>query len=79
MENTHKRLEALLQAMPPISLAEMSEIRLMKRTDQKYLTNIDTLAELLRLTRDDYYTQGLRPSKNLTSQAYQPRQAHSRA
>ena len=57
MENTHKRLEALLQAMPPISLAEMSEIRLMKRTDQKYLTNIDTLAELLRLTRDDYYTQ----------------------
>ena len=57
MENTHKRLEALLQAMPPISLAEMSEIRLMKRTDQKYLTNIDTLAELLRLTRNDYYTQ----------------------
>lgn len=43
--------------MPAITLAEMSSIRLMNRTDQKYVTNVPTLLELLRLTRGSYYAQ----------------------
>ncbi len=51
------RIEELAQAMPPISLDEMSEIRLMKRTDQKYVTNIPTLLRLLEETKGSYYAQ----------------------
>ncbi|MDD6732777.1 MAG: polyphosphate polymerase domain-containing protein [Bacteroidales bacterium] len=57
MDNQDSRIEELLRAMSPITLDEMSEIRLMKRTDQKYLTNIPTLLQLLELTRDSYYSQ----------------------
>lgn len=51
--------------MAPITLDEMKTIRLMNRTDQKYLTTVPTLLKLLELTRPSYYTQevdGLRVS-----------------
>ena len=50
-------IEELLQALPPISLEEMSSIRLMKRTDTKFLTNISTLSLLLEKVRGNYYVQ----------------------
>lgn len=43
--------------MLPISLADMKSIRLMKRTDKKYLTDVATLCQLLQLARDSYYVQ----------------------
>ena len=43
--------------MPPISLDEMSGIRLMKRTDTKFLANKAQLLQVLSLAKDDYYVQ----------------------
>ncbi len=57
METTDQRIEQLAGEMPPITLDEMKSIRLMNRTDCKYVTNMDTLAKLLHLTRDSYYAQ----------------------
>ena len=57
MQNITEHIDALLRAMPPITLEQMSEIRLMKRTDQKYLTNLPTLLRLLEMTRESYYSQ----------------------
>ncbi len=57
METTDQQIEQLAGAMPPITLDEMKSIRLMNRTDCKYVTNMDTLAKLLDLTRNSYYAQ----------------------
>lgn len=46
-----------LDTMPPISLDEMGKIRLMNRTDTKFLTNKATLLKLLPLVENDYYVQ----------------------
>ncbi len=43
--------------MPPISLDEMSGIRLMKRTDTKFLANKAQLLQVLALAKDEYYVQ----------------------
>lgn len=43
--------------MPPISLDEMSGIRLMNRTDTKFLANKAQLLQVLTLARNDYYVQ----------------------
>lgn len=50
-------IEQLAQAMPPISLTEMSDVRLMNRVDTKYVTNLSTLEQLLGLARESYYSQ----------------------
>lgn len=50
-------IEELVSVLPPITLAEMSAVRLMKRTDCKYLTNLPTLMRLLELTRNSYFIQ----------------------
>ena len=50
-------LDKLLREMPPITLAEMKSIRLMKRTDKKYVTSVPVLCQLLELARDQYYAQ----------------------
>lgn len=57
MENTVSEIESLARQMPAISLEEMADIRLMNRMDQKYLTNISTLKELLHLAEGSYYSQ----------------------
>ena len=43
--------------MPPITLDEMSGIRLMNRTDTKFLANKAQLIQVLTLARDKYYVQ----------------------
>ncbi|MGN1236801.1 MAG: polyphosphate polymerase domain-containing protein [Bacteroidaceae bacterium] len=52
-----QQIYALLQEMPPITLDEMSGIRLMKRTDTKFLANKALLLQVLSLAKDDYYVQ----------------------
>lgn len=59
MENKVQAIDRLVRAMPPITLEEMAAIRLMKRTDQKYLTNMDTLLRLLKLTETCYFSQNV--------------------
>ena len=53
----HEHIINSLRELPPITLEEMSSIRLMKRTDTKFLTNISTLAVLLEKVRGNYYVQ----------------------
>ncbi len=54
------RLSELVGALPPITLEEMSSIRLMKRTDTKFVTNVSTLCRLLGMARGNYYAQETR-------------------
>lgn len=57
MQHIVDDIEQLAQQLPPITLKEMAGIRLMNRTDQKYLTDVSTLKELLRFTQGSYYSQ----------------------
>lgn len=47
----------ILRDFTPITLEEMSGIRLMNRTDTKFVTTVPVLRELLRLAVDDYRVQ----------------------
>lgn len=49
--------EALLTAFLPITLEEMSAIRLMNRIDTKFLLSMDDLKRLLRFATGDYLVQ----------------------
>lgn len=57
MENREPTLQELVGAMPPITLEEMSSIRLMNRTDRKFVTNVSTLKLLLAMAQGSYYSQ----------------------
>lgn len=56
-DRNRERAEHLLASLPCISLADMSAIRLMNRTDQKYVTNFSALTDLLMLVRGNYFVQ----------------------
>ena len=51
------RIDELLANLEPITLDEMKEIRLMNRTDTKFVTNKENLARLLELAQGKYYAQ----------------------
>lgn len=55
--NIDQRIKELLEHLEPITLEQMSEIRLMNRTDTKFVTNKEKLAELLELAQGHYYAQ----------------------
>lgn len=50
-------LEDILNNMDPISLEDMSEVKLMNRIDTKFLTSRDKLDLLLRYASDDFMVQ----------------------
>lgn len=50
-------MEEILATYAPITLNEMSGIRLMNRTDTKFVTTEDRLADLLELAQPDYRVQ----------------------
>ena len=47
----------LLDKLPPISLSEMKDIKLMNRIDKKYLATIDQLQQLLVMAQGKYMVQ----------------------
>ncbi len=51
------QLVTLLGQLRPITLEQMSSIRLMNRTDTKFVTNRTTLLRLLQLVQGEYYAQ----------------------
>lgn len=58
MDSSFKeKMQALVGGMEPITLEEMKSVRLMHRTDQKYVTTTAGLLSLLALTQDSYYVQ----------------------
>lgn len=62
---TEADIEALTAPLPPISLDEMSSIRLMNRIDRKFLTSIPTLVSLLGMARNDYMVQEIDGLRNM--------------
>lgn len=61
-----RHLIELLDKLPPISLSEMKDIKLMNRIDKKYLATIDQLEQLLVLAQGKYMVQqieGMRYSR----------------
>lgn len=56
-ENADILIKDLLGNMSPITLEEMSSIRLMNRLDTKYVASKSQLLKLLKLVQDKYYVQ----------------------
>ncbi len=57
MDKEPLSLTALADAMPRITLDEMSSVRLLKRTDMKFVTDVATLRRLLEAALGNYYAQ----------------------
>ena len=55
----------LLSDFDPISLEQMSCVKLMNRTDTKFVTNMAKLCQLLEMAQNDYYVQEIDGSRNL--------------
>lgn len=51
------KIRQLAEHLPPITLQEMKEIRLMQRTDTKFVTDVATLQALLERLGGQYYAQ----------------------
>ena len=55
----------LLSDFDPISLEQMSCVKLMNRTDTKFVANMAKLCQLLEMAQNDYYVQEIDGSRNL--------------
>ena len=58
-------MEDLLRQMPPITLAEMSGVKLMNRTDTKFVTTMPRLRLLLAMAQQDYFVQEIDGERNM--------------
>ncbi len=58
-------MEKLLEAFEPITLAEMSGVKLMNRTDTKFVTTMPMLRRLLQMARGDYFIQDIDGERNM--------------
>lgn len=57
MTDIDRRIAELLEQLEPITLEQMKEIRLMNRTDTKFVTTKQRLARLLGLCQGHYFAQ----------------------
>ena len=55
----------LINTFAPISLEQMSGVKLMNRTDTKFVTTTDRLHLLLQMASNDYYVQEIDGGRNL--------------
>ena len=58
-------MEDILSQFKPITLEEMSGVKLMNRTDTKFVTTMPQLERLLLMARDDYYAQEIGGERNM--------------
>ena len=58
-------MDHLLASFAPITLAEMSSVKLMNRTDTKFVTTLPKLMQLLKMAQDDYYAQEIDGERNM--------------
>ncbi len=58
-------MEELLRQMAPITLAEMESVKLMNRTDTKFVTTMPRLLHLLEMAHDDYFVQVINDERNM--------------
>ena len=59
-------MTSILKQFPPISLDEMQGIRLMNRTDTKFVTTVDKLLALLQMAGRDYRIQEIDGLRNMS-------------
>lgn len=55
----------LINTFEPISLEQMSGVKLMNRTDTKFVTDLDHLHRLLQMAQQDYYIQEIGGERNM--------------
>ena len=55
----------LLKTFAPISLEQMSSVKLMNRPDTKFVTTQQRLQQLLTMALKDYYIQEIDGQRNL--------------
>ena len=58
-------INELLDTFSPITLEEMSSVKLMNRTDTKFVTTGRKLEQLLEMAQQDYYVQDIDGGRNL--------------
>ena len=58
-------MDSIISTYSPITLDEMSGIKLMNRTDTKFVTTTEKLRQLLQMARQDYYVQEIDGGRNL--------------
>jgi hypothetical protein len=58
-------MEEILSHFKPITLAEMSGVKLMNRTDTKFVTTLPMLEQLLQMASSDYYVQEIEGERNM--------------
>lgn len=61
----YQEIEKIIRDFDPITLEEMKDIRLMNRTDTKYVVAISSLVELLKLSLQDYRLQEVDGVRNI--------------
>ena len=57
-------MNELLKSYEPITLDEMKSVKLMNRTDTKFVTNTSKLCQLLKMAQQDYYVQDIDGQRN---------------
>jgi hypothetical protein len=58
-------MDEILKLFSPITLAEMSSVKLMNRTDTKFVTTMPKLLQLLEMALGDYYAQEIDGERNM--------------
>ena len=58
-------MDKLLKQFPPITLEEMSGVKLMNRTDTKFVTTMAQLRRLLAMAQGDYFVQEIGGERNM--------------
>ena len=58
-------MDELLKPFETITLEEMKSVKLMNRTDTKFVTNTSKLYQLLKMAQQDYYIQVIDGERNL--------------
>lgn len=58
-------MDELLRQMQPITLEQMSSVKLMNRTDTKFVTTMPRLLLLLEMAKHDYFVQDIDGHRNM--------------
>ena len=58
-------LDQMLQQMKPITLEQMSGVKLMNRMDTKFVTSMPQLIRLLQMAKQDYFVQDIDGGRNM--------------
>jgi len=58
-------MNEVIRLFEPITLAEMSEVKLMNRIDTKFVTTVQKLTQLFQLAKDAYWIQEIEGERNM--------------